>query len=112
MKSRFVHALGRVAPGLLLLAGCSGQPAPDNPSLDTLASAIRAAGYVCANVVNSSEVDGGSNNWRVSCEGTLTYSAKVTAESSICVTPVPYIDSIGPALTAGSAERCVSASDI
>ena len=112
MKSRFVHALGAVAPGLLILAGCSGQPAPESPSIDTLASVIRAAGYVCVNVVNSSEMEDGGTSWRVACEGTLTYSANVAAESSICVTPVPYIDSIGPAPAPESAERCVSANDI
>jgi hypothetical protein len=112
MKSRLVHGLGAMALGSLLCAGCTAQRATEEPSIDTLASAIRAAGYACADIVNSNELDRERDSYRVVCGGTLTYSANVSNAGSICVTPVPYVDAVTPTPAMNIAERCVSASDI
>ena len=92
----------------LLLLGCSQKPAP---SVETIASAVRAVGYTCDSVANSSRAPDGSN-WLVSCEDVQRYIANVSSDGSICVTPTPYVDAVVPALTQEIPERCVSPNDI
>lgn len=92
----------------LLLLGCSQESAP---TVETLASAIRAVGYPCAGVVDSSDLEIG-DSWRVACEDQLTYTAQLTEDGSICVAPVLYVDSVGPSVEAEIGEQCVAAGDI
>jgi len=106
MKSRLILLLS------FLLASCSGDIAINDPSIETLASAIRAVGYSCASVVNSNELSNGNTSWRVACQDTLIYTANLSDDGNICVTPMPYVDSVVPAVRADIDERCVSPGDV
>lgn len=111
MKWRQTHVLSVVTAASCLIVSCSGEPA-SGQSIETIASAIRAVGYPCAKVIDSNELGDDRAGWRVACEGTFTYTASVSKDGSICITPLLYEDSIGPALAQAIDEECISAGDI
>jgi hypothetical protein len=92
----------------LLLFGCSQEPVT---SVETIASAVRAVGYTCDSVKNSSQAPDGAN-WLVSCEDVRSYIANVAHDGSICVTPTPNTDAVVPVPMPEIPEKCVSANDI
>ena len=112
MKSRLMHACGITSLVPMLLASCSEDRAIDEPSIETLASAIRAVGYACGNVVDSSDIATERRNWRVACDGARTYAASLSNDGNICITPIPYVDAVVPAPIQTTPQRCVSTSDI
>jgi len=112
MKFRLSYVLGSALAGALAGGGCAPQGSADDSRIDTIESAIRAVGYACVDIVSSDDVAGESDTYRVACESSLTYLANVSSTGNICVTAVPYIDSVAPAPALSIAERCVSASEI
>jgi hypothetical protein len=111
MKSRQIYVLSLGAVTSWLLMSCSEDPAT-GPSIETLTAAIRAVGYPCTSVIDSNELSNGRPGWRVACQDTFTYTANISDDGSICITPVPYADSVGPTLVQTIDEQCVSAGDI
>jgi hypothetical protein len=107
---RAIRLLEVVAVVSLFLAGCSGTPTSD-PSVDTLVSAIRAVGYPCASVIDSSEFRNGRTSWRVACQNAFVYTTNVSDDGRICITPVFYGDFPGNAAVQTTEEHCVSVSD-
>ena len=93
-----------------LLVGCSG----DVMEPDTLESAIRAAGYPCTGVVDSTEIGEGTAAWRVQCQDALTYTADLFDDDRICVVPVANVDAVFGEATRQRPidERCVSSGEI
>jgi hypothetical protein len=104
MKSRLILLLS------LLMVGCSADRAGDGPDEESFASAIRAVGFSCTRVVNSNDLRESEENWRVSCDGALTYTARLSEDSGICITPIPSGGFPGPAAAAEPTidEQCVS----
>ncbi len=118
MRARRIRVLNLVAVLCLLLASCSGDfAAIDEPSVDTLQSAIRAVGYPCAGVVSSMDITNERTGWRVECQGAIAYTAARSSHGTICVTPMPFVDGVVPPGLPnrpqnGIDERCVSPGDI
>jgi hypothetical protein len=71
----------------LALCGCVD---PGNVTADTLGLAVADAGFPCAAVVSTSELD--ADSWRVACEGGLAYVATVLTTGDICVEPLAVGD--------------------
>lgn len=111
MRAREIYVLSLGTVTSCLLMSCSQDPAAD-PSLETLASAIRAVGYPCSSVIDSNEFGNERTGWRVACQDTFTYTAYVSDNGSICITPIPYADSLSPTLAQTIDEQCIAAADI
>ena len=81
---------------------------------DALEAAIRAAGYPCTAVVESTELGEGNPAWRVQCQDALTYTANLSDDDRICVAPVANVDAVFGAVTRERPidERCVSSGEI
>jgi hypothetical protein len=71
----------------LALCGCVDRA---NVTPDTLGLAVADAGFPCAAVVSTSELD--ADSWRVACEGGLAYVATVLTTGDICVEPLAVGD--------------------
>ena len=112
MKTRLTYVLGAALAGALVGGGCSARRSADAPSINTIESAIRAVGFACVNIVSANDVAGEADTYRVACESSLTYLANVSSTGNICVTALPYIDSVAPSPASNIPERCVSATDI
>jgi hypothetical protein len=116
MKSRKIYLLSLGAVLTILVTGCSDDVSIDTTPIDTLESAIRAVGYSCAGVVDSSRLADELSVWRLKCQDALVYTTNLSSDGRICVLPMAYVDSVIPAgLTDGVnrvAERCVSPGDI
>ena len=117
MNFRRIQALNVGAVLSIFLASCSGGVAIDDPTADVLGSAIRAVGYSCTDVVDSSDLGSEDTGWRVECQGAVAYTAVRTSEGSICVVPMPYVDGVVPAGLTNHPqneidERCILPTDI
>jgi hypothetical protein len=71
----------------LALCGCVDRA---NVTPDTLGRAVADAGFPCAAVVSTSELD--ADSWRVACDGGLAYVATVLSTGDVCVEPLAVGD--------------------
>ncbi len=92
MNSRHFSLLGLGTVLSLLLTSCVQVVADSGPSFESVQSAIVAVGYPCASVVNSTEFINGQTIWRVSCQDALVYTAQLSDDEKLCITPMPYVD--------------------